>query len=189
MNDDLYFQSRFWRWCVENEPFDHEQMHALREQALDALVASINAGEISSLDGIDSPLSKKIKTHHQLAVFEMNSNWIGSPQSWVCPCCSRSKFQVSRVGKKQQILAKLVIHHDHMGEALKAAFHAAFEGAGTDVQQIEGQRLVERMGGAFAAYEEVLVCEDCNNADTAAKKLSAAPPYFSFSIGQIRRFI
>lgn len=42
---------------------------------------------------------------------------------------------------------------------------------------------------AFAAYAEVLVCEDCNNADTEAKKLAGSPSYFSFSIGQIRRLI
>jgi hypothetical protein len=72
---------------------------------------------------------------------------------------------------------------------LKAEFHEAFERAGTDVEQIDGQRLVERTGSAFAAYEEVLVCEDCNNADTEAKKQITAPRFFSFSIGQILSFI
>lgn len=76
-----------------------------------------------------------------------------------------------------------------MGVALKSAFHEAFEAAGTNVEQNEGQRLVERIGGAFAAYEEILVCEDCNNADTNAKKLVGSPAYFSFSVSQIARFI
>lgn len=188
-SDDLFLQSRFSRWCTDNAPLSHERERALREEALGVLVESIVAGEITSLDGIDTPLSRRIKAHHQLVDFEMNSNWVGSSQAWTCPCCSRSKFQISRVGNKRQILAKLVIHHDHMREALEAAFLDAFKTAGTQVEQAEGQRLIERMGNAFAAYEEVLVCEDCNNADTAAKKLVASPSFFSFSPGQIRRFI
>lgn len=190
MADDLlFFSSRFAQWCAAQKPFDSEHARAQREEALTLLVDSINTGEITSLDGIQSPTSLGIRRHHRLDDFEMNSHWIGCAQDWICPCCGRSKFQISRVGRKQQILAKLVIHHDHMGEALQAAFHAAFVKAGTDVEQINGYRLVERMGSAFAAYEEILVCEDCNNADAEAKKLLTAPPYFSFSIGQIRCFI
>lgn len=187
--DLLFLSSQFARWCSTQRRSDLEQLQAQREEALALLVECINTGEITSLDGVQSSTSLKIKDHHGVDDFEMNSHWIGSCQDWTCPCCGRSKFQVSRLGKKQQILAKLVIHHDHMGEALQAAFHAAFVRSGTDIEQIDGFRLVERMGHAFAAYEEVLVCEDCNNADADAKKLVAAPPYFSFSIGQIRRFI
>jgi rubredoxin len=188
-DDFLFLSSQFARWCFAQQRIDLEQLKVQREEALVLLVECINTGEITSLDGIQSSTSLKIKDHHGIDDLEMNSHWIGSSQDWTCPCCGRSKFQVSRLGKKQQILAKLVIHHDHMGEALQAAFHAAFVRAGTDVEQIDGLRLVERVGHAFAAYEEVLVCEDCNNADADAKKLVSAPPFFSFSIGQIHRFI
>jgi rubredoxin len=122
-------------------------------------------------------------------IFEMNSHWVASSQTWVCPCCERSKYSISRLGNKNQILAKLVIRHDHMSQALEAAFRRAFERAGTTAPQGEGQQLVERIASAFAAYPDVLVCEDCNNADTEAKKLAGAPDYFSFSIGQIRGVI
>lgn len=190
MNDDLLFSSsRFAKWCAEHEPHYHERSESLCQEALRILVESVGAGEIPTLDGPNTPLAMTIKAHHQCGEFEINRNWIGSPQDWRCPCCGRSKFQISRLGKKGQILAKLVVHHDHMGDALHAAFHASFEKAGTNVEQIDGLRLVERMSRAFAAYEEVLICEDCNNADTEAKKQVAAPPFFSFSIGQIRRFI
>ncbi|MEO8390725.1 hypothetical protein [Polaromonas sp.] len=188
MTDDL-LDSRFWRWTLAQKPNDFEETQSLRQDALALLVESVNIGEVSCLDGVNSPVSLAIKRHHKVDDFEMNSNWIGSSQDWFCPCCNRSKFQITRVGSKGQILAKSVVHHDHMGEALKRAFHEAFEAAGTDVEQNEGQRLVERIGGAFAAYEEVLVCEDCNNADTNAKKLVGSPAYFSFSVSQIARFI
>lgn len=189
MEDKDFMNSSYWRWCASHSALSIEQKQALSKEALSTLLESVNAGEITTLDGVDTLLSKQISAHHGATDFEMNSNWMGSSQNWACPCCSRSKFQISRVGKKGQILAKSVIHHDHMSEALKAGFHSAFESARTEVEQVEGLRLVERMGNAFAAYEEVLICEDCNNADTEAKKLVASPPYFSFSIGQIRQFI
>ncbi len=190
MIDDPFFHlSQFGKWCSAHEEIDYEYQQQLRKEALAALVASVRDGEIISLDGVESPLSLKISEHHGLTSFEMNGNWIGSSQTWVCPCCSRSKFQVSRIGKKDQILAKLVIHHDHMGDALKFEFNEAFKQAGTNTEQIDGLRLIDHMSGAFAAYGEVLVCEDCNNADTEAKKQVSAPSYFSFSIGQIRSFI
>lgn len=184
-----FMNSQFGLWSKDHNPYTIEQETALGQEALAALVKSVNVGEITSLDGTKTPLAEKICAFHGVATFEMNSNWVGSPQNWECPCCGRTKFQISRIGKKRQILAKLVIHHDHMNEALKAAFHAAFESAGTDVAQVEGMRLVEKIGHAFAAYEEILICEDCNNADTEAKKQTGSPKYFSFSVGQIRKFI
>lgn len=188
MNEDI-FGSGFWHWYVEHQPLPPDADAALREQALAVLTESVNAGEITTLDGVNSPLARRIQAHQQTPDFEMNSNWILSSQNWACPCCGRSKFQIARTGKNNQIVAKLVVHHDHMSEALNTEFHRAFEQVGTDVAQIDGLRLVERMSRAFAAYEEVLICEDCNNADTEAKKRVGAPLYFSFSIGQIKQFI
>lgn len=189
--EEKFFLSRFTNWCETetNSTTDVELFFKKQDMALALLVESINAGEINTLDGVDSPLSETIKAHHGLPDFNINSNWIFSSQLWVCPCCDRSKFQISRVGNRRKILAKLVIHHDHMSDALKAAFHKAFEEAGTQEAQAEGQQLVERIGHAFAASPEIMICEDCNNADTVAKKLFGEPPFFSFTIGQIRKFI
>ena len=150
---------------------------------------AVKSGELTSLDSVESPLSKTILAHHGVQTFEMNGNWICTSQSWSCPCCRRSKFEISRVGSFGQVLAKLVGHHDHMGDAMQIAFHAAFEKAGTTVAQVEGLRLVERMGRAFSAYDEILVCEDCNNADTAASRLAGAKVHFSFSPAQMQGFI
>lgn len=106
MNPYWPFENRFTQWCSENRPLELETELRLRRDALEVVLTAILAGEITSLDGVDTALSKKISAHHGLAQFEMNSNWICTSQEWVCPCCSRSKFQVSRVGIKGQILAK-----------------------------------------------------------------------------------
>ena len=101
------------KWCLEHPgPYTLNEEIELRKEAMAALVESVKTGDITSLDGVESPLSERIRARHGVTDFEMNSNWVGSSQDWICPCCGRSKFQVSRVGKKGQILAKLVVHHD-----------------------------------------------------------------------------
>jgi rubredoxin len=186
-NDSLFF-SRYARWMREqnNAGVDRE---TIRTEGLKLLVECVDHGEITCLDSCNSPVSRVIKEHHRATVFEMNSNWVSSPQDWRCPCCGRSKLQISRVGQHGQILAKSVVHHDHMGEVLRQAFNIQFVAAGTNLEQVDGLELVRRMSLAFAAYDEVLVCEDCNNADAHAKRLVEIPRDFSFSIGQIRTFI
>ncbi len=186
MSSDVPFGNRYAHWYTCNQTDPDRRLH---EEALQQVVGAVEAGEITTLDGVRSPLSRRIAEHHRIDTFEMNYSWACSPQEWACPCCRRSKFQISRPGAKGQILAKLVIHHDHMGEALRTAFLKEFRESGTNTAQIDGSRLVDRIGKAFAAYEEVLLCEDCNNADSKAKNLIGTPSYFSFSVNQIREFI
>lgn len=185
-SEKLFF-SRFGAWSRDQGPEVRQAEGATA--ALPLLLECVETGEVSCLDGQASPVSKEMLEKHGARPFEMNTNWVGSPQEWICPCCRRPKFEISRVGNRGQILAKNVIHHDHMGDVLHEAFHAAFAEARTELEQVDGLRLIGRMSEAFAAYEPVLVCEDCNNADTAAKKILQIPREFSFSIGQISRFI
>lgn len=167
-----------------------------REQALLLATQCVNDGTLTLLDGIDSPSSRKIKEHFQVEVFEMNSLWITSSQHWLCPCCGRSKFDISRLGKKNQILAKLVVHHDHIEDALNAAFDRVFVKTKTSKETETGLSFVKRIAPAFSAYSPILICEDCNNADTKAKrwlkeelKVGTNIEFLSFSIGQIHHFI
>jgi rubredoxin len=187
LKNDLAWESSFAKWRIRDGRFGVDL--DLQRAALDMFLESFNRGEITSLDGVTSAMSAAIRTEHGDRHFEMNSNWILSPQDWVCPCCGRDKLAVSRVGSKGQILCKSVVHHDHMGDVIKEEFCRAFVGEGTQEPQVEGQRLVDRIGGAFSAYEEVLVCEDCNNADSRAKRELGLPGAFSFSVGQMARFI
>jgi rubredoxin len=179
-------------WAKQNEA-SPEQLQEKRLIALELAIKGINDGTIDSLDGVGSPLSCEIKKHHGVEFFEMNRNWVETAQYWKCPCCERRKFDISRLGSKSQILAKLVEHHDHMADALKAAFNKVFVVSGTEKPTSTGLALVERIAPAFSAYAPVLICEDCNNADAAAKKIISAKgdrvDWQSFSIGQIRQFI
>lgn len=179
-------------WAKENsEPYEATQEKS--QIALKLAIEGINDGSIESLDGFNSPLAREIKEHHGVDQFEMNRNWIETSQRWKCPCCNRGKFEISRIGNKGQILAKLVEHHDHIEDALKASFNRVFVETGTEIPTTTGLALVERMAPAFSAYSPVLICEDCNNADAAAKKIITTAgdriTWHSFSIQQIKTFI
>ncbi|WP_147289952.1 hypothetical protein [Crenobacter cavernae] len=67
-----FMVSRFAQWCNDHQPPPLELDSVLREEALNALVESVNEGEITSLDGVESPLSKQISALHGLSHFEMN---------------------------------------------------------------------------------------------------------------------
>lgn len=179
-------------WAEKSEDY-HGRAREERNTALRLAVKCINDGTLDLLDGVGSPLSCEIKKHHGVELFEMNRNWVETSQYWRCPCCERGKFEISRVGGKGQILAKLVEHHDHMEDALKAAFHKVFVESGTDIPTSTGLAMIERMAPAFSSYARVLICEDCNNADASAKKILTdggfRVEWQSFSIGQIRQFI
>ena len=176
-------------WAKEHEE-SPEAFQARRKTALRLAIEGIKDGSIHSIDGIESPLSRKIQAHHRGRLFEMNRNWIETAQSWTCPCCRRGKFEISRLGGKGQILAKLVVHHDHMTDALKAAFHKVFVESCSHKATNTGLALIERMAPAFSAYAQVLICEDCNNADAAAKKIiSAKDEKLGFIHFQLGRYL
>lgn len=179
----------FGSWYRAGRQPDFEALQMRSEEGLRLLVEGVRSGEITFLDGVDSPMSRRIKERHGLEDFEINSHWLGSDQEWICPCCNRTKFEISRVGNLNQILAKLVAHHDHMGDLLKESFNQIFASVGTHETRGTGLNLVERIASAFAAHDEVLICEDCNHADSDGKKLVKAPKHFSFTPSQIKRFI
>lgn len=186
-NGSLLF-TRYGDW-IREQTEARTPREIIRANGLKLLVECIDKGEISRLDSCNSPISRAIMKHHGATVFEMNSNWALSPQDWRCPCCRRSKLEISRVGQHGQILAKSVAHHDHMGEVLRRAFNDQFVASGMALEQVDGLELVRRMSLAFSAYDEILICEDCNNADANAKRMHDIPKDFSFSIGQICSFI
>lgn len=153
------------------------------------LAEDVNAGRITNLDGSRSPLGVRIRDFWRGGEFEMDDNWVLLPQDWRCPCCLRSKFEITRIGRAGQILAKIVSHHDHMRSAPEHEFYAAFKGDRSSAEYKRGYDLVMRLHDHFCAFDDVLVCEDCNNADSKAAKEVSAPENFSFSVEQMRQFL
>ena len=159
------------------------------DQGATLLKAAVRSGELTCIDGYDSPTTHLIRQRLGNQPMEMNRHWLFSPQSFVCPACQRPKADLARLTPSGKIVAKLVIHHDHVSESLEHFFYDALVRAGAEQPQVNGLALAMRMAPAFAAHDEVLLCEDCNNVDVRAKKRVEAPKRFSFSPGQIRSFV
>lgn len=181
------------KWAKGFEEHDR-LLRNRRNEAISIAIDCVNDGTLTKIDGPNSVLSCQIKDFFKCNAIEMNSNWITSSQHWICPCCGRGKFDIAKKGKKEQIVLKLVIHHDHIEDALKAAFERLFIDLKIDTASKTGLFFIERMAPAFSVYDPILICEDCNNADAKAKQWlkenkKANIEFHSFSIGQIRYFI
>jgi hypothetical protein len=99
--------------------------------------------------------------------------WNGLSDSWSCPGCGRTKFEIMRwttryfkrgIGKCSPYkgwMAGLHRHHDHAGE----------------------------YGSSFTRFSATIICDQCNSSDGCIKKQLKLPQDFSFSPEEIRQFV
>lgn len=107
---------------------------------------------------------------------------------WRCPCCFRSKREIARIDKNRNLWCAIVFHHDHYQDLAYELFSK---------YKLLQTRTAHVVLGSFARFPETLICEDCNNADAAAKaKINAAmgdeaqvPATFSFAPHEIAHFV
>ena len=62
--------------------------------------------------------TKKLMMSHRSAEIELNKWWAMTPQNWKCPCCERSKIEIVCTNASKILIAKLVSHHDHIGDII-----------------------------------------------------------------------
>lgn len=152
-----------------------------------AILAGVERGEINNIDGVMSPTSKAIAERLGTTEFDMNAWWVEAPQDWICPACGRSKLDIARVNTKGEAMCWLVEHHDHMKDVLKRQFQQLSVQQDVVVADQDAEEFAKRSASMISAYENTLICVDCNNADTDAKKAAKAPSAFSFSPKELRR--
>lgn len=99
--------------------------------------------------------------------------------TWRCPCCYRSKPEIARLDKNGNLLCSLVMHHDHFPECVG-------DHIGGRAFEFEAVGVVEN---SFERFSRILICQDCNVADVAAKRIVQAPNPFSFAPHEIAGFI
>lgn len=154
-----------------------------------AILAGVESGEIDNIDGVISPTSKAIAERLGTTEFDMNSWWIETPQNWTCPACGRNKLDVARVNSKGEAMCLLVEHHDHMQDVLKKRFQELSVQRDFVVADDQSEAFAKRSASMISAYENTLICIDCNNADAEAKKAVRTPAAFSFSPNELRRIV
>ena len=99
------------------------------------------------------------------------------PHDWRCPCCYRTKAEISRLDKNRNLFCPIVRHHDHLEDDIRGALSKLERGAR------------EAYASSLIRFPPILICNDCNVIDSAAKKEVNAPAYFSFAPHEIAAFI
>lgn len=94
-----------------------------------------------------------------------------------------------RVNKHGDLSCQLVEHHDHTPDIAKQLFRDVSSSKTVVVADEESKRFVAKISTAFESYPPTVVCVDCNNADTKAKKAANTHMWFSFSPKDIEEII
>lgn len=168
---------------------ENELCASLIEDAQKAVISAIKNGELTLIDGVMSPLSFRISTRLGATGFDMNSWWVETAQDWVCSACGRGKLDIARLNANGEIMCHLVEHHDHMKDVLKRRFQEISVSRQVVIADTHAESFAKRSATMISAYENTLICVDCNNADASAKKVAATNRDFSFSPQELRQIV
>ena len=113
-----------------------------------------------------------------------------TPPDWVCPCCARTKAWVCRLDGSGRLFGHLVAHHDHIADHVERRFHETAAQRQWPGLDRNAKKFAMRMVILVSAFDETLICSDCNEADPKGKQAAGAPMgEFSFASADIHRFI
>lgn len=191
----IYGKSLHWQlsrlsWQIFARRFNYQPLTDQESKAnLAKIVTRIASGELRFLDGIMSPVSVEISARLSAAKSDMNSWWVKTAQDWACPACGRAKLDIARLNSKGEAMCQLVEHHDHMRDVLKRRFGEISASREVVVADELAEKFAKRSATMVAAYDNTIICGDCNNADVVAKKSAATHRDFSFSPQELRRIV
>lgn len=153
------------------------------------LIEFLKNDELAGLDSEYSYQCSEWVRKFSAKGMDLNSWWVLTSSTWRCPCCDREKKDIVRLNKHGYLTGHLHEHHDHMKDFVESEFSKFAHNNEHVNADILGVRFIERTAFALSAYDDTVVCSDCNNADAKAKKIALAPPQFSFSPEKIKKFI
>ena len=157
-------------------------------EGFDDLSASVERGH-PILDGAMSPLTRELIAMLGADGVDMNSWWAMTPQNWTCSACGRSKHGIARLNTKRELMCHLVEHHDHVKDLLEKRFQEISSAQDEVVADDAAKRFANRAAAMVSAYENTVICSDCNTADPDAKRAIGADKNFSFSAAELRRIV
>lgn len=144
------------------------------------------------LVGIDAEYSKA--TLALVSKFEakgahLSKWWVMTPTEWSCPSCKRKKAEIVRLNRHNYLMCQLHEHHDHMKDLVKKTFTRISSSKKIVVADELAERFAIKTSFALSAYDNTVVCSDCNEADKNAKKVAKTHTDFSFSPTEIGKLI
>ena len=158
------------------------------EEAKQRFLDLVASGSVS-LDGVMSPLTRALAERFGAESVDMTFGWACTPMEWTCPACGRSKPEIVRLNTNGHLMCRLVEHHDHMKDLVKAEFERQCKAQKVIVADEFAKRFAARASQMVSAYDNAIICDDCNAADPMAKAAVGTHKDFSFSPQEIRRFV
>lgn len=143
------------------------------------------------LSGIDSEFSRSMM--ELVRTFCANGAhldrwWVMTPVDWKCPACNRSKPQIVRLNRHGFLMGQLHEHHDHMKDFVKNRFIKISTSKKVVVADEMAEKFAIRTAFGLSAYDNTIICSDCNEADKNAKAIAKTHSYFSYSPSEILAF-
>ncbi len=140
------------------------------------------------LAGLDSEYS--FRTKNLISEFgangaHLNRWWAMTPVDWYCPSCRRRKEHIVRVNQHNYLICHLHEHHDHMKDIVKKRFETISTSKHIIVANELSERFAVKTAFSLSAYDNTIICSDCNEADKNAKLAIGAHIDFSFSPKEI----
>ena len=156
---------------------------------LEEFRASLSDKDLIGIDSEFTYSTRKLIEAFGACAAHLNKWWVMTSVDWSCPACSRKKSEIVRLNKYNFLICHLHEHHDHMKEVVKSLFEKFSTSRDRVVANELSERFAIKTAFSLSAYDNTVICFDCNKADADAKKLIGAHKYFSFSPDEIKAFI
>ncbi len=114
--------------------------------------------------------------------------WELTPADWTCPVCNRPKPDLVRIANGGGA-ARLVEHHDHIEQFIDNEVRRIAKQKAVSIDASLGVFLKTKLCPFITRFDRIVICEDCNNADPAAKAIHHLDQYFTFTPLEIAQFI
>ncbi len=88
------------------------------------------------------------------------------------------------------MLGKLVAHHDHFEDYMDVVLGDLSRDLTIVIaSSADARQFIRRGMDLLTRFRRIIICEDCNNVEAAAKKSVGAAPYFTFTPREIAAFV
>ncbi|CAN0622751.1 conserved protein of unknown function [Burkholderia multivorans] len=153
------------------------------------LIAYLQANELSGLDSEYSPTMSVLMERFGAKGIHVNRWWVMTSVDWRCPACGRGKAEIVKLDRHRYLAGQLHEHHDHMKDLVRKRFYEEAVRRKIVVADVVAERFAVRTAFGLSAYDNTIICADCNRAEGRAKRLAKTHRDFSFSPGEIRQFV
>jgi len=157
--------------------------------SVEELKQFFNDGGNPWFDAEFSPQTLRIVEILRAKGTHLNKWWVRTPMDWKCPSCKRKKLQIAKLDSRGYASCHLHEHHDHMKDIIRRMFEDISSSKEKVVATELAERFAVRTSFAISAYDNTVICADCNKADGLAKIKVRTHQDFSFSPEEIGRFV